>query len=185
MSNKDETPKPGPHIGASLSGDDYRPQIGKFRCNSTGGIWRNTLKFPDWDECEVDREIERVLASLSSADSRIALAELYDLINSAQEGQLGNEDPADFSELPHFPPLLELRIQINPDAPEAVDRILLRYYFAEPPDFADLLLGLKFAKKPSGEDRHGKQDQHIRDAYFRYKQGQRNGNTWGLDLKKW
>lgn len=94
--------------------------------------------------------------------------------------KLGKHD--DVGEIRRKPPiLLELRVQINPEAAEAAKRFLLRLYFAEPKDHPKLMLALHFARKPSGEDRDGAQDRQISVAHGRHCRGQQNSFDWGLE----
>lgn len=170
-------PVPGPHIGKSL-----KPQPGD-RCSKTGGYWHLWKESAEAEESVVATEIQKVIGSLPEDDSREALSVLKDLMSKAEQGKLSPVDPVEYKTLNSHDPLLELRVQINEHSDVASRRHILRLYFAEPPKYRELLLGLKFARKPSGKDVAGTQERHIVQADQRYRSGATNGNTWGISFE--
>lgn len=181
-------PKPGPHlhsasIVAPSEAPDQNHRANRYRStNGTGGTWVDAWEAPDFAKCPVAEETRKILGSLTGDDLADAKAQLKEYTSRAAAGTLPFEEPAAAGELPAFPDMLEIRVQVNPDAEDVSRRHLLRLYYAEPPDFEQILLALMFARKPRGEDRDAVQTRQIRQAQGRYIRGRRHGATWGLKL---
>lgn len=184
-------PRPGPHIGRSQQAapqtpareDDPRT---KYRStNGTGGTWFDAKEAPEFKHCPVAREITQIMDALEATDEDAHLeakSQLKRFIRQAREGALTFDDPPAAGELPKYPDMLEIRVQVNPDHPDVSKRHLLRLYYAEPPEHEHVLLALHFARKPRGQDRDGVQTRQIKTAQWRYTSGNRDGATWGLSL---
>lgn len=176
-------PKPNPNIGASLPPPPPVAPKARYRStNGQGGTWHDALEAPEFIKCPVATETRAILGSLQGDDLTDAKSQLKYYVEAASAGTLTFEEPAAAGELPSYPDLLEIRVQVNPEHADVEKRHLLRLYYAEPPDFPYVLLALMFARKPRGGDRDGVQTRQIRTAQGRYQRGRRGGATWGLTL---
>lgn len=176
-------PKPNRNIGASLPRPAPTPPKDLYRStNGQGGTWFDAKEAPDFLTCPVAAETVAILGSLEGDDLAEAKSQLKHYVEAARTGTLTFEDPPAAGELPRFPDMLEIRVQVNPEHENVERRHLLRLYYAEPPDFEPVLLALMFARKPRGGDPDGVQSGQIRVAQGRYERGQRRGATWGLSL---
>ena len=175
-------PKPGSHLWPVPEPDaaGEPDKRGAYRCsNGTGGFWHYACEPPEGTPSAVAREIQNVIRSIPEPWQTWAIAEFEDRFERATQGRLTFDDPVEVKEL-NMPPLLELRVQPDPEATAASDQYVLRLYFCEPESVPKLLLALKFGQKPSKGDPHGKQEMHIREAAGRYERGQRGGYLWGM-----
>lgn len=171
---------PGPHL---YTEDSKRPQAnaGDLGDRSTrfGGYWRWCRDRPSGG-CAARSELYNVLDSIQGNAGVLAESRWERMYADASLGKLRFGPKEDVGLVIHRPNLLEMRIQVNPRHRDPTKRAILRLYFAEPADQERLLLALKFAKKPAGEDVAGTQDRHIRDASFRLTDGQENDWGWGI-----
>jgi hypothetical protein len=171
---------PGPHL---YSEDVGRSQAapGQLGDRSTrfGGYWRWCRDRPSGG-CSARNEIFQVLDSLDGIDGHLAESRWERMYLDASKGKLRFGPKLDVGLIPRVPELLEMRLQVAPRHRDPRKRVVLRLYFAEPQEHPRLLLALKFGKKPGGEDTGGTQDRHINDAYFRLREGRRNGRAWAI-----
>ena len=176
-------PKPNPALWQNRQSSSRLSPRDRYRStNGHGGTWFDAWEAPDFIKCPVVEETRAILGSLEGDDLVEAKSQLKHYVADARAGTLTFEDPAAAGELPRFPDMLEIRVQVNPDHEDVGKRHLLRLYYAEPPDFDHVLLALMFARKPRGGDPDNVQTGQIRAAQGRYERGRRGGATWGLDL---
>jgi hypothetical protein len=171
---------PGPHL---YSEDSNRPQAesGQLGDRSTrhGGYWRWCRDRPNGG-CSVKNEFNRVLDSIEGNAGVLAESRWERMYEDASKGKLRFGPKEDVGLVLHRPDLLEMRLQVNARHRDPQQRAILRLYFAEPRSHDRLLLALKFAKKPAGNDVAGTQDRHIREASRRLIDGQVNNYGWGI-----